>query len=123
MYKITETVISLLLMVGGFEISKKFSDTFYEIHLKSGEILNVKINKNNNYSCPIECGAFHYHSTLINKSDKNNYTMKFENENNLITINNDLISSIYVINQKMDKKGTSKDQKTKVSFRSFILKY
>ena len=123
MYKIIETVISLLLMVGGFEISKKFSDTFYEIHLKSGEILNVKINKNNNYSCPIECGAFHYHSTLINKGDKNNYTMKFEKENNFITINNDIISSIYVIKQKKEKKGSSKDQKTKVSFRSFILKY
>ena len=123
MYKITETVISLLLMVGGFEISKKLSDTYYEIHLKSGEILNIKINENNNYSCPIECGTFHYHSTLINKGDENNYTLKFENDNNFITINNDVISTIYVINQKKEKKGSSKDKKTKVSLSSFILKY
>ena len=123
MYKVIETVISILIMVSGIEISKKFSDTFYEIHLKSGEILNVKINKNNNYSCPIECGAFHYHSTLINKDDKNNYTLKFENENDFLTLNNDVISTIYIINQKNEEKESSKNQKTKVSFSSFILKY
>ena len=41
MYKIIESVISILIMVGGIEISKKFADTFYEIHLKRDKSNNT----------------------------------------------------------------------------------
>tara|TARA_B100000674_G_C37356836_1_gene696683 strand:+ start:206 stop:577 length:372 start_codon:yes stop_codon:yes gene_type:complete len=123
MYKLIEVGISLLLMYGGIEIGKLFSDSLYEVHLSNGEIVNIKVNKNNVYSCPVNCGAFHFHSTKTNIEIDNNYSMNFDLNNDKITLNEFLVSSIYNIKLHKDKKSNKKIEKTKVSLKNFILKY
>ena len=122
MYKVIEVVVSLLLMYGGVEIGKIFSDSLYEIHLSNGEIINIKVNKDNIYSCPKNCGAYHFHSTITNEKNEDNYSMNFEN-NNKITLNEYAVEKIYNIKLSKDKKSKMKTSKEQVSLKNFILKY
>ncbi len=122
MYKVIEVVVSLLLMYGGIEIGKIFSDSLYEIHLSNGEIINIKVNKDNIYSCPTNCGAYHFHSTITNEKSDDNYSMNFEN-NNKITLNEYVVSKIYNIKLSKDRKSRMKTSKEQVSLKNFILKY
>ena len=122
MYKVIEVVVSLLLMYGGIEIGKIFSDSLYEIHLSNGEIINIKVNKDNIYSCPTNCGAYHFHSTITNEKNDDNYSMNFEN-NNKITLNEYVVAKIYNIKLSKNKKSKMKTSKEQVSLKNFILKY
>jgi len=122
MYKVIEVVVSLLLMYGGVELGKIFSDSLYEIHLSNGEIINIKVNKDNIYSCPTNCGAYHFHSTITNEKIDDNYSMNFE-YNNKITLNEYVVSKIYNIKLSKDKKSKMKTSKEQVSLKNFILKY
>ena len=122
MYKVIEVVVSLLLMYGGIEIGKIFSDSLYEIHLSNGQIINIKVNKDNIYSCPTNCGAYHFHSTITNEKNKDNYSMNFEN-NNKISLNEYAVEKIYNIKLSKDKKSKMKTSKEQVSLKNFILKY
>ena len=122
MYKVIEVVVSLLLMYGGIEIGKIFSDSLYEIHLSNGEIISIKVNKDNIYSCPINCGAYHFHSTITNEENDDNYSMNFEN-NNKITLNEYVVAKSYNIKLSKDKKSKMKTSKEQVSLKNFILKY
>ena len=123
MYKLIEIAISFVLMYGGIEIGKLFSDSLYEVHLANGKIVNIKVNKDNVYSCPLNCEAFHFHSTKTNLESDNNYSMNFNIDNNKITLNQHLVSSIYDIKVTTDKKNSKKTKKTQVSLKNFILRY
>ena len=122
MYKVIEVIVSLLLMYGGVELGKIFSDSLYEIHLSNGEIINIKVNKDNIYSCPTNCGAYHFHSNITNEKIDDNYSMNFE-YNNKITLNEHVVSKIYNIKLSKDKKSKMKTSKEQVSLKNFILKY
>ena len=123
MYKVIEIVISLLLMYGGIEIGKMFSDSLYEIHLSNGEIINIKVNKDNIYSCPKNCGAYHFHSTITDVKNVDNYSMNFDQNNNKITLNEYVVAKIYNIKLSKDKKSKMKTSKKQVSLKNFILKH
>ena len=123
MYRLIEVVISMLIMFGGNQIGKNFSDLFYEIHLKNGDILNVKINKDNNYSCPLECGAFHYHSTKINEYNLNSFSLKFDDYDNSVILNDKEVAIIYSVKAKKHKKGSGQIDKKKISLKNFIMNY
>ncbi len=123
MYRLTEVAISILLMFGGSQIGKIFSELFYEIHLKNGDILNIKINKDNNYSCPLECGAFHYHSTKINKNNLNSFSLKFDDYDNSVILNDKEVAIIYSVKSKKHKKGSAEIDKKKISLKNFIMNY
>ena len=69
--KIAATMIIILL---GSKVEEYYKSDLLELHLLNGNIKYVKLNKENNYSCPKECSANHFHDTLISKDtaiDKN----------------------------------------------------
>ena len=106
MYKLIEIAITFVLMYGGIEVGKLFADSLYEVHLANGKIVNIKVNKDNVYSCPLNCEAFHFHSTKTNIESDDNYSMEFNIDNNKITLNQLLVSSIYNIKVIKDKKSS-----------------
>ena len=119
-----EMTISLLLLMSIEKIGEFYGDSFLEIHLNNGSVLDVKIDKNHSYACPINCGAIHHHSVILDKNPNNSkYTINYLNADNRLKINNYEISNIYEINKKTRKSKKTKKLKTKVDLQTFIKRY
>ena len=119
-----EMTISLLLLMSIEKVGEFYGDSFLEIHLKNGSVLDVKIDKNHSYACPINCGAMHHHSAMLDKNpNSSKYTINYLDSDNQLKINNCEISNMYEIKKKDKKSKKTKNLKTKVDFQTFVKKY
>ena len=124
MIKVIEIGISIILLMSGIKIGEFYGDSLLEVHLSNGNIFNIKTHRSNSYSCPINCGAIHHHSTIIGKNDNSrSYIINYLNNETPLRLNSYEIAIMYEI--KDDKKNNKKNktQKTKVDLQSFIRKY
>ena len=119
-----EMTISMLLLMSIEKVGEFYGDSFLEIHLNNGSVLDVKIDKNHSYACPINCGIIHHHSVMLGKnSNSSKYTINYLDFDNQLKINNCEISNIYEIKKKDKKSKKTKNLKTKVDFQTFVKKY
>jgi hypothetical protein len=119
-----ETCLSLLLLIAGTKIGEFYSDSLYEVHLSNGNIVNIKTSKENLYSCPIQCNAYHFHSTVISKyNNKNSYIISYINKKSTTKLNDINIEQIYKL--KIEKKNTKKNRtkKSMINTEKLIKRY
>tara|TARA_B100001175_G_scaffold312067_1_gene317461 strand:- start:632 stop:1012 length:381 start_codon:yes stop_codon:yes gene_type:complete len=119
-----EMTISLLLLMSIEKIGELYGDSFLEIHLNNGHVLDIKIDKDRSYACPINCGAIHHHSVILDKNpNSSKYTINYLDADNRLKINNCEISNIYEINKRAKESKKTKKLKTKVDLQAFVKRY
>tara|TARA_Y100001970_G_scaffold5943_1_gene6702 strand:+ start:13114 stop:13497 length:384 start_codon:yes stop_codon:yes gene_type:complete len=125
MIKLLEIGISMLLLMSGVKIGELYSDNLLEIHLKNGNVLNIKTDRNNSYSCPVHCGAIHHHNAIFdnNNNNNNNYVINYSYKEGSLKLNNNEISKIYKIKIKKKKNKDKVNQKVKIDLKNFINQY
>ena len=124
MIKLLEVGISMLLLMSGIKIGELYSATLLEVHLKDGTIFNIKTDRENSYSCPINCGAVHYHNAILdNKNNSQKYVINYSDKEESLKLNNNDISKIYKIKNKKKKNKDIDNQKVKVDLKNFIKQY
>ena len=69
-----DLIITLILALGIGKISDIHSAKNYDLITSEGKTMNISIEKNAKYACPIHCGSDHYHKAVmsdhkINESD------------------------------------------------------
>ena len=124
MIKLLEVGISMLLLMSGVKIGELYSHTLLEVHLKNGSTLNIRTDRSNSYSCPINCGAFHYHNTIFDRKVNNQqYVINYSDKEKSLKLNKDEISKIYKIKNKKKKNKDIGTQKVKIDLNNFIKQY
>ena len=123
MIKLLEIGISMLLLMSGVKIGELYSDNLLEIHLKNGNVLNIKTDRNNSYSCPVHCGAIHHHNAIFDNNNNNNYVINYSYKEGSLKLNNNEISKIYKIKIKKKKNKDKVNQKVKIDLKNFINQY
>ena len=124
MIKVIEVGISILLLMSGVKVGEFYGSSLLEVHLSNGNIFNIKTDRSNSYSCPINCKAIHHHSTVVGKNNNNkNYVINYLNNEMPLKLNNYKIAAIYEIKDDKKKNKKNKRQRIKVDLQSFIRKY
>jgi hypothetical protein len=124
MIKLLEVGISMLLLLSGVKIGELYSDTLLEVHLKNGSTLNIRTDRSNSYSCPINCGTVHYHNTIFDhKVNNQQYVINYSDKEKSLKLNEDEISKIYKIKNKKKKNKDIDTQKVKIDLNNFIKQY
>ena len=124
MIKLLEVGISMLLLMSGVKIGELYSDILLEVHLKNGSTLNIRTDRSNSYSCPINCGAVHYHNTIFDRKVNNQqYVINYSDKEKSLKLNEDEISKIYKIKNKKKNKKDIDTQKVKIDLNNFIKQY
>jgi len=124
MIKLLEIGISMLLLMSGVKLGEFYSATLLEVHLKDGSIFNIKTDRENSYSCPVNCGAVHYHNAILdNKNHAQKYVINYSDKEESLRLNNNDISKIYKIKNKKKKNKDIGHQKVKVDLKNFIKQY
>ena len=124
MIKLLEVGISMLLLMSGVKIGELYSHTLLEVHLKNGSTLNIRTDRSNSYSCPINCGAVHYHNTIFDhKVNNQQYVINYSDKEKSLKLNEDEISKIYKIKNKKKKNKDIDTQKVKIDLNNFIKQY
>ena len=129
MIKILEIAVTMLVLMVGNKVSEHYKPAMLELHLSNGQILDVLVDKKNEYSCPKHCRSEHFHNTLV--SDYNitnsNYTILYQkNSNDPLSLNGVDIINIFEIKEKKiikNRKKTTNRTKEKLELSSFIQKY
>jgi len=126
MIKLIEITATIIIVFLGSKIEEYYKSDLLELHLLNGNIKYIKINKDNNYSCPKTCSANHFHDTLIlidTDIDKN-YNLNY-NKKDKISLNGvDIINAFEIIKVKKNKKNKiQKTERNKVDFKNFMNKY
>ena len=124
MIKLLEVGISMLLLMSGVKIGELYSDILLEVHLKNGSTLNIRTDRSNSYSCPINCGAVHCHNTIFDRKVNNQqYVINYSDKEKSLKLNEDEISKIYKIKNKKKKNKDIDTQKVKIDLNNFIKQY
>ena len=81
MIKLIEVAATIVIVFLGEKIGDYYKADLIELHLLNGNIQYVKVNKNNNYSCPKRCLTNHFHDALISKDITSilNYNLVYDN--------------------------------------------
>ena len=98
MIKLLEIAVTMLVLMVGNKVSEHYKPAMLELHLSNGRILDVMVDKKNNYSCPKHCASNHFHNALVSKNNINdsNYTILYKNNNHLpLTLNGIDIVNIF----------------------------
>ena len=126
MVKIIEIAATMMIVLLGSKIEEYYKSDLLELHLLNGNIKYIKINKNNNYSCPKTCSANHFHSALISKDMliEQNYNLIYDSKNKIFLNGVNVIDAFEIIEKKKTKKSkVQKTQRNKVDFEYFFNKY
>tara|TARA_Y100001970_G_scaffold163872_1_gene200272 strand:+ start:1913 stop:2308 length:396 start_codon:yes stop_codon:yes gene_type:complete len=129
MINLIEIAVSVLILMSGIKINDFYKPEMLEIHLSNGNMFNIKINKNNSYACPVNCGAIHYHDVLMADENKTefNYNISYAVDgNSKLKLNGNNIIKIFEVNTvKNNKNKNNKNDSTKrrVDIQNFIKKY
>ena len=126
MVKVIEIAATMIIVLLGNKIGEYYKADSVELHLLNGSIKYVKVNKNNNYSCPKTCLNDHFHDTLISNDlvVDGNYNITYDNKNKISLNGIDVINAFEIIEIKKSKKNKfSKTIRNKLDFKNFIKKY
>ena len=126
MIKLIEIAATMIIVLLGAKIEEYYKSDLLELHLLNGNIKYIKINKDNDYSCPKACSSNHFHDTLILKDIgiDNNYNLNYNNKEKITLNGVDIINAFEIIEVKKNKKNkVQKTQRNKVDFKNFINKY
>lgn len=127
MIKILEIAATMLIIMIGNKVEDYYKADLIELHLSNGVIEYVKINKENNYSCPKNCKAKHFHNTLISNENKLelNYNLIYDSKKNKISLNGvNIINVFEVIDNKNNKKNKNRiNKKNQIDLQNFINRY
>ena len=129
MIKLLEIAVTMLVLMVGNKVSEHYKPAMLELHLSNGRILDVMVDKKNDYSCPKHCASIHFHNALVSKNNINdsNYTILYKNNNNLpLTLNGIDIVNILEIKEKKiikNRKRTTNTKKEKLELSVFIQRY
>ena len=129
MIKLLEIAVTMLVLMVGNKVSEHYKPAMLELHLSNGQILDVMVDKKNNYSCPKYCASNHFHNTLVSKNDINhsNYTILYQKNNTVpLSLNGlDIINIFEIKEEKIikNKKRSTNIKKEKLELSSFIQRY
>ena len=126
MVKIIEITATMIIILLGSKLEEYYKPDLLELHLLNGHIKYIKLNNDNNYSCPKACSANHFHDALISTNtviDKY-YNLNY-NKKDKISLNGvDIINAFEIIEVKKNKKNkVQKTQRNKLDFKNFMNKY
>ena len=126
MVKIIEITATMIIVFLGTKIEEYYKSDLVELHLLNGNIKYIKLNKENNYSCPKTCVANHFHDTLISKDTDihKNYNLNYNNKDKISLNGVDIINAFEIIQVKKSKKNKlPKTERNKLDFENFMNKY
>ena len=66
-----DIIITIIIALGIGKISDINAPKHYDLITSEGKTVNVLIEKNARYACPLHCGSDHYHKTLKREADNN----------------------------------------------------
>ena len=64
-----DLIITLILALGVSKISDIHSPKNYDLITSEGKTINISIEKNARYACPVHCASDHYHKTITSGDD------------------------------------------------------
>ena len=66
-----DIIITIIIALGIGKISDINAPKHYDLITSEGKTVNVLIEKNARYACPLHCGSDHYHKTIKSEGDVN----------------------------------------------------
>ena len=103
-----DLIITLILALGIGKISDIHSPKNYDLITSEGKTVNISIEKNARYACPLHCASDHYHKTIKSEDDIKDeqvfYTLYGFGESNTYLNSYEIIDLAESVNKKKPQK-------------------